>query len=267
MSLAVRAVSVKRGIDPRDTTMIAFGGAGPLHAVAIAREISIPKVIIPKLPGAFSALGMLMAEWRQDFVRTLIGELGKVDRGDGRSGLCRTARRRRKGARARSACATAQFGFAADLRYRGQEHTIADRGRGRRRADADTDGTRARFHAQHDRATATPRPISRSKSSTCASSSPCRACRTRSAAGWPSRGSRKARRPSSAVPWCSTTPTRPVETRDPVAAASRRRHRDRRSGRDRGAEFDHADRARRSGGRSTPLAISSSRSEQASAEA
>ena len=59
--------------------MIAFGGAGPLHAVAIAREISIPKVIIPKLPGAFSALGMLMAEWRQDFVRTLIGELGKVN--------------------------------------------------------------------------------------------------------------------------------------------------------------------------------------------
>ena len=79
MSLAVRAVSVKRGIDPRDTTLIAFGGAGPLHAVSIAREISIPKVVIPKLPGTFSALGMLMAEWRQDFVRTLIGELGRIN--------------------------------------------------------------------------------------------------------------------------------------------------------------------------------------------
>ena len=70
MSLAVRAVSVNKGIDPRDTAMIAFGGAGPLHAVAIAREIFIPKVVIPKLPGTFSALGMLMASWRQDFVRT-----------------------------------------------------------------------------------------------------------------------------------------------------------------------------------------------------
>src|SRR5262249_21084275 len=66
MSLAVRAVSVNRGIDPRDTVMIAFGGAGPLHAVAIAREIAIPQVVIPRLPGNFSALGMLMAEWRQD---------------------------------------------------------------------------------------------------------------------------------------------------------------------------------------------------------
>src|SRR5262249_56939365 len=78
MSLAVRAVSVNRGIDPRDTVMIAFGGAGPLHAVAIAREIAIPQVVIPRLPGNFSALGMLMAEWRQDFVRTLIGELDLV---------------------------------------------------------------------------------------------------------------------------------------------------------------------------------------------
>ena len=50
MSLAVRAVSVDRGIDPRDTTLIAFGGAGPLHAVAIAREISIPRVVIPSCP-------------------------------------------------------------------------------------------------------------------------------------------------------------------------------------------------------------------------
>src|SRR5262249_21905712 len=79
MSLAVRAVSVNRGVDPRDTALIAFGGAGPLHAVAIAREISIPRVVIPKLPGNFSALGMLMAEWRQDFVRTLIGELDRLE--------------------------------------------------------------------------------------------------------------------------------------------------------------------------------------------
>ena len=54
MSLAVRAVSVNKGVDPRETAMIAFGGAGPLHAIAVAREIFIPRVIIPKLPGTFS---------------------------------------------------------------------------------------------------------------------------------------------------------------------------------------------------------------------
>ena len=97
MSLAVRAVSVNRGIDPRDTAMIAFGGAGPLHAVAIAREISIPKVIVPKLPGNFSALGMLMAAWRQDFVRTLIGELDRLRRATPRkpSPTCAPPGRRR----------------------------------------------------------------------------------------------------------------------------------------------------------------------------
>ena len=101
MSLAVRAVSVKKGVDPRDTAMIAFGGAGPLHAVAIAREIFIPKVIIPKVPGTFSALGMLMASWRQDFVRTLYGDARLARCGAGR-GRVRRARRRRQGpARAR----------------------------------------------------------------------------------------------------------------------------------------------------------------------
>src|SRR6202000_722161 len=79
MSLAVRAVSVNKGVDPRDTAMIAFGGGGPLHGSSVAREIFIPTVIIPKLPGTFSALGMLMASWRQDFVRTLIGRLGALD--------------------------------------------------------------------------------------------------------------------------------------------------------------------------------------------
>jgi N-methylhydantoinase A len=150
MSLAVRAVSVKRGIDPRETTLIAFGGAGPLHAVAIAREISIPRVVIPKLPGAFSALGMLMAQWRQDFVRTLIGELGKFS-----SDLAATAfaelRAAGEAALARDRLAAGQFNFAADLRYRGQEHTIPIAVTGAADLTIATEDTRARFDAQHDR--------------------------------------------------------------------------------------------------------------------
>ncbi|HEY2533770.1 MAG TPA: hydantoinase/oxoprolinase family protein [Xanthobacteraceae bacterium] len=150
MSLAVRAVSVKRGIDPRETTLIAFGGAGPVHAVAIAREISIPKVVIPKLPGAFSALGMLMAEWRQDFVRTLVGELGKVDQKAATTAFAELRSAGEK-ALARDRLNGDDFNFAADLRYRGQEHTIAIAVGGAADLTTATDATRAHFDAEHDR--------------------------------------------------------------------------------------------------------------------
>ncbi len=62
MSLAVRAVSVERGYDPRDCVIVASGGGGPLHALAIARELSVPRVVIPPMPAHFSALGMLLAD-------------------------------------------------------------------------------------------------------------------------------------------------------------------------------------------------------------
>jgi N-methylhydantoinase A len=149
MSLAVRAVSVNRGIDPRDTAMIAFGGAGPLHAVAIAREISIPTVIIPKLPGNFSALGMLMAEWRQDFVRTLIGELGRVG-GTNAARAFADLREAGEAALARDGLAGGTFNFAADLRYRGQEHTIPIPVTGPDDLVESTQATRQRFNVQHE---------------------------------------------------------------------------------------------------------------------
>ncbi len=150
MSLAVRAVSVNRGIDPRDTTLIAFGGAGPLHAVAIAREISIPRVVIPKLPGNFSALGMLMAEWRQDFVRTLIGQLGEIKPADAARAFAEL-RAAGEAPLARDDLAGGRFDFAADLRYRGQEHTIAIAVERPEELASDTEATRVRFNEQHDR--------------------------------------------------------------------------------------------------------------------
>jgi N-methylhydantoinase A len=79
MSLAVREVSVQKGHDPRGFALIASGGAGPLHASSIARELALPTVVIPELPGTFSALGMLMADVRHDYVRTLISELANID--------------------------------------------------------------------------------------------------------------------------------------------------------------------------------------------
>src|SRR5262245_54829184 len=149
MSLAVRAVSVDRGIDPRDAALIAFGGAGPLHAVAIAREIAIPRVVIPKLPGNFSALGMLMAEWRHDFVRTLIGELGELKPSDATRAFAELASAGKE-ALARDHLSRGRFDFAADLRYRGQEHTIPISVGRAEDLTSDSAATRLRFNEEHD---------------------------------------------------------------------------------------------------------------------
>jgi N-methylhydantoinase A len=79
MSLAVRGVSVERGYDPRGFAHGAMGGAGPLHALEIARDLKIPTVVVPNLPAHFSALGMLMADVRQDYVRTYYRRLLEAD--------------------------------------------------------------------------------------------------------------------------------------------------------------------------------------------
>ena len=81
MSLAVREVSVAKGYDPRDFALVASGGAGPLHVCAIARELYIPTVIVPLFPSHFSALGMLLADERHDFTRTVYSDLASVDFG------------------------------------------------------------------------------------------------------------------------------------------------------------------------------------------
>jgi N-methylhydantoinase A len=151
MSLAVRAVSVKKGVDPRETAMIAFGGAGPLHAVAIAREIFIPRVIVPKVPGTFSALGMLMASWRQDFVRTLYGLLGAIEPTQAETAFAELADAgQRQLARDGIAPGTAEFAYLADLRYVGQEHTIAIPVREPGQLSGDFSALRAAFDAEHD---------------------------------------------------------------------------------------------------------------------
>jgi N-methylhydantoinase A len=71
MAGAIRMVLVSLGADPRDFALLAFGGAGPLHAVALARELAIPRVLVPARPGLTNALGCVVADLRHDFVRTL----------------------------------------------------------------------------------------------------------------------------------------------------------------------------------------------------
>ena len=71
-------VSVERGHDPRDFAMVAFGGAGPLHACALAEELDVPEVIVPPIPGAFSALGLVGADIRRDYARTIYAPLDSL---------------------------------------------------------------------------------------------------------------------------------------------------------------------------------------------
>ena len=75
MAHALRLVTSRRGYDPRDFTFVAYGGAGPLHAVLLARELGISRTVIPPAPGHFSAFGMLLGGLRADAVRTHLGAL------------------------------------------------------------------------------------------------------------------------------------------------------------------------------------------------
>jgi N-methylhydantoinase A len=82
MEKAIRVISVERGHDPRDFTLVAFGGGGPLHACSLARALRIPRVLVPALPGALSAVGILLADMVRDYSRTLMlagEEIGNLD--------------------------------------------------------------------------------------------------------------------------------------------------------------------------------------------
>ena len=75
MAAALRIVSVERGYDPREFALVAFGGAGPVHAARLAQELEIPHVIIPPIPGGFSALGLVASDIRRDYVKTFYAGL------------------------------------------------------------------------------------------------------------------------------------------------------------------------------------------------
>ena len=76
MARAIRVISVQRGYDPRDYTLVAFGGAGPLHAARLARELDIPRILVPRNPGILCAMGLLLTDLRADFASTKLLTLG-----------------------------------------------------------------------------------------------------------------------------------------------------------------------------------------------
>jgi N-methylhydantoinase A len=125
MSYAVKAVSTERGLDAAAFALVAYGGAGPLHASAIAREIGMRHVLVPRAPGHFCAFGMLFSDLRYDLVRTWFtrladvsfDEIERVYAGlieDGKKSLAASGIRPGRVAVAR----------AADMRYVGQEHPV-----------------------------------------------------------------------------------------------------------------------------------------------
>ena len=125
MAGAIRMVSLSRGLDPRDFTLFAFGGAGPLHAVALAQELALPEVLIPARPGLTNALGCLVADLRQDFVNTLNVPLDGVDMASVHATL---AAQRQRGiainAEEQSEIVDTQVLHGADMQFRGQTHLI-----------------------------------------------------------------------------------------------------------------------------------------------
>jgi len=151
MALALRAVSVERGQDPRDFCLVASGGAGPLHGCTLARELKIPLVIIPRLPGQFSAWGMLACDLRQDYVQTLLRDYATVAPEEIQSALTEllNAGLAALGDGGNAKVTASAIDCRLDLRYRGQEYTVAVPLSGTSFTAADREPAAARFHELH----------------------------------------------------------------------------------------------------------------------
>ena len=124
MAGAIRSVSLSRGHDPRDFALFAFGGAGPLHAVALARELGVAEVIVPARPGLTNALGCLVADLRQDYVQTLNAPLESIPAARITEILTRQATEGRTTNASHAATTTTEVTHAADMQFRGQTHLI-----------------------------------------------------------------------------------------------------------------------------------------------
>lgn len=125
MSQAIRTLTVERGIEPREFSLVAFGGAGPMHAVALAQELGIAEVIVPPDPGGFSAWGMLQSAVRQDFSEAFFRDFAELDTTDVETRFARlgdSAFSSLLGERvAHDRISLIQ---RLDMRYQGQEHTL-----------------------------------------------------------------------------------------------------------------------------------------------
>jgi len=146
MTASIREISIQQGHDPRDFTLVAFGGAGPMHAIPVAEELGIPRVLVPRHPGNFSALGLLVTDVKHDDVRTRVGLLRER-----LASLPAVFEEMESAAAARLeaegfAPGARRFDRSLDLRYLGQAFELnVPVGEGRLEADA----VERDFHARH----------------------------------------------------------------------------------------------------------------------
>jgi N-methylhydantoinase A len=150
MAMAVRAVTVQRGLDPKDFVLYAFGGAGAGHACWIARELGIPRVVVPVAPGQFSALGIALTDVRHDYVRTILARAGDVTPPFLAEAFASVGREAREALAAEGVPADRmRLVQSADVRYSGQEYTIAVPLANGAVDDATVERLRADFHRLH----------------------------------------------------------------------------------------------------------------------
>jgi N-methylhydantoinase A len=155
MERALRVVSIERGYDPRDFALVAFGGAGGLHACELAEALGIPTVMIPARPGALSAFGILVSDVVKDYSRTLLwrfaghsgrGEPQAVPRAKLEKEFRKLEAAAQKEFRAERWRGALQYERSLDLRYRGQGYELNVPA-----GDNDKDNVAARFHDEHQR--------------------------------------------------------------------------------------------------------------------
>lgn len=125
MTRAIRAVTVERGVDPRDFTLLAFGGSGPLHGCDLAASLDIPHVLFPRLPGVFTAMGMLTGDVEHYFIRSFAGLLRDFDptRAAAVLGALRDEAVQRMTLDGFAAAET-ELAFSIDLRFVGQDSAV-----------------------------------------------------------------------------------------------------------------------------------------------
>jgi N-methylhydantoinase A len=150
MERAIRVVSVERGRDPREYALLAFGGAGPMHAVSLARRLAVPRVVIPWTAGVLSAYGLLVAETGHDYSRTLLRPISGLDLSAVAALAAELSEEGRRTLRAEGIVdGDMRFAPSADLRYVGQSHEVnvpvAVRAGG-----LDADGLCRSFHCAHE---------------------------------------------------------------------------------------------------------------------
>jgi N-methylhydantoinase A len=141
MTRALRVISVERGIDPRELTLVAFGGAGGLHACALAEELRIGRVLFPRAAGVLSALGLAIADVRRDHVHPFLAPLEDADPAAVEAAFAALERR---AAEQLAGDPRRTVARSADARYQGQSFELTV-------GAEDLAGLAGRFHAEHER--------------------------------------------------------------------------------------------------------------------